>query len=134
MLDALDIADREELQGILFSLTEGVCSSLRYRHLVARTFTLKLRYADFETITRAATIEPTDDDGIIYKTMRELLEASYTRKIPLRLLGVRASHLVNEGQLELSLFPKDQKRSQMLDAVDKIRKKFGKDVIHVGGS
>jgi DNA polymerase-4 len=130
---AQDIADREELQRFLFSLTEQVCSSLRYRHLKARTFTLKLRYADFDTLTRATTIEPTDDDGIVYKTMRELLETSYTRRIAVRLLGVRASHLSDEDQLDLPLFPKDQKRSQMLDAVDKIRKKFGEDVIHVGG-
>jgi hypothetical protein len=50
----------------------------------------------------------------------------------LRLLGVRASHLVDVEQIELQLFPEDQKRSSMLSAVDKIRKKFGDDVIHVG--
>jgi hypothetical protein len=65
--------------------------------------------------------------------MCELLAESYTRHIAIRLLGVRASHLVDVGQLELSLFPEGQKRSNMLDAVDKIRKKFGDDVIHVGG-
>ena len=130
---AHDIADHEELQKIIFSLTEEVSSSLRYRHLKARTFTLKLRYADFETITRAQTIEPTDDDTIIFRTMRDLLETSYTRKAAVRLLGVRATNLTDERQIELSLFPDDQKRSQMLDAVDKIRKKFGEDVIHVGG-
>lgn len=130
---AHDIADRNELEKILFSLTEEVCSSLRYRHLKARTFTLKLRYADFQTITRATTFEPTNDDTIIFKAMLELLDASYTRRIAIRLLGVRASHLVEEEQLELPLFPEDKKRSQMLDAVDKIRKKFGEDVIHVGG-
>jgi DNA polymerase-4 len=129
---AKDIADKSELQGIILSLTGEVCSSLRYRRLKGRTFTLKLRYSDFQTITRATTIEPTDDDGIIFKTMKELLETSYTRRLPLRLLGVRASHLVEEEQLELRLFPEDEKRTSMLNAVDKIRKKFGDDVIHVG--
>ncbi len=128
-----DISDRNELQKILFSLTEEVCSSMRYRHLKARTFTLKLRYADFDTITRATTIEPTDDDTVLFKTMCELLEDAYTRKIALRLLGVRATHLVEEDQIELSLFPEGHKRTKMFDAVDKIRKKFGDDVIHVGG-
>jgi DNA polymerase-4 len=129
---AKDIADRNDLQTIILSLTSEVCSSLRYRHLKGRTFTLKLRYSDFQTITRATTIEPTDDDGIVFKTMKELFETSYTRRLPLRLLGIRASHLVEEGQIELQLFPEDQKRSSMLNAVDKIRKKFGDDVIHVG--
>jgi DNA polymerase IV len=127
-----DISDKNELQRIILSLTEEVCSSLRFRHLKGRTFTLKLRYSDFQTITRATTIEPTDDDGIVFKTMKELLEDSYTRRLPLRLLGVRASHLVDVEQIELQLFPVDQKRSSMLSAVDKIRKKFGDDVIHVG--
>jgi DNA polymerase-4 len=129
---ARDIADKSELQGIILSLTGEVCSSLRYRRLKGRTFTLKLRYSDFQTITRAITIEPTDDDGIVFKTMKELFETSYTRHLPVRLLGVRASHLLEEEQLELQLFPGDQKRTSMLDAVDKIRKKFGDDVIHVG--
>ena len=128
-----DIGDRAKLHKILFSLSEEVCSSLRYRHLKARTFTLKLRYADFETITRATTLDPTDDDSVVFRTMKELLEASYTRRLPIRLLGVRATHLIDECQLELSLFPEEGKRTQMLDAVDKIRKKFGDDVIHVGG-
>ena len=130
---AHDISDREKLKKIIFSLTEEVCSSLRYRHLKARTFTLKLRYADFDTITRATTIEATDDDTIVFRTMCELLDTSYTRHLAIRLLGVRATHLTEEGQLELSLFPEAGKRTEMLNAVDKLRKKFGDDVIHVGG-
>jgi DNA polymerase-4 len=129
---AKDIAEKDELLRIVLSLSGEVCSSLRYRHLKGRTFTLKLRYSDFQTITRATTIEPTDDDTIVFKTMKQLLETSYTRRLPLRLLGVRASHLLEEGQIELPLFPEDQKRTNMLSAVDKIRKKFGDDVIHVG--
>jgi DNA polymerase-4 len=128
-----DVGDRAELEARLFKLTEEVGSSLRYRHLKARTLTLKLRYSDFQTLTRAVTLEPTDDDVLIYETMVELLDTALTRRAPVRLLGVRASHLIGEDQLELSLFPQDQKRSKMLHAVDEIRKKFGDDVIHVGG-
>jgi DNA polymerase-4 len=127
-----DITDREELGKILFSLVEGVCSSLRYRHLKARTFTLKLRYSDFQTIMRAETIPPTHDDVTVFETVNQLLDTAYIRRLAVRLLGVRASHLVDLTQLELELFPGDQKRSQMLEAIDKIRKKFGDDVIHVG--
>ena len=129
---ATDVADKEELEERLFKLTEEVGSSLRYRHLKARTLTLKLRYADFQTLTRATTLEPTDDDVLIYETMVKLLGLALTRRAPVRLLGVRASHLIDEEQLELPLFPQDQKRSDILHAVDAIRKKFGDDVIHVG--
>jgi DNA polymerase-4 len=127
-----DVSDAHELQRILAALTEELCSSLRYRHLKARTFTLKLRYADFDTITRATTMEPTHDDSIVANAMRQLLEHCYTRKIAVRLLGVRATNLVEEEQFELSLFPDDRKRAQMFEAVDKIRKKFGDGVLHLG--
>jgi DNA polymerase IV len=127
-----DVADMNELLRIVMALTEEVCSSLRFRHLKGRTFTLKLRYSDFQTITRAVTIEPADDDCVVFKTMKELLVNSYTRRLPLRLLGVRASHLIEAEQIELQLFPENTKRTDMLTAVDKIRKKFGDDVIHVG--
>lgn len=130
---ATDVADKAELEARIFKLTEEVGSSLRYRHLKARTFTLKLRYSDFQTLTRAVTIEPTDDDVLIYETTVKLLSLALTRRAAVRLLGVRASHLVDEEQLELPLFPQDQKRSDILHAVDAIRKKFGDDVIHVGG-
>ena len=128
-----DVGDKAELEARLFKLTEEVGSSLRYRHVKARTLTLKLRYSDFQTLTRAVTIEPTDDDVLIYETMVKLLSLAHTRRAPVRLLGVRASHLIDEEQLELPLFPQDQKRSDILHAVDAIRKKFGDDVIHVGG-
>lgn len=127
-----DIADRDELEKILFALTESVCSSLRYRHLKAETITLKLRYADFKTITRAETIEPTHDDNVVFETVRRLFKSGYTRRMAIRLLGVRASQLVDLRQLEFDLFPSEKKRSQMLEAVDKIRKKFGDDSIHLG--
>jgi len=127
-----DIADRAELEKILFALTEGVCSSLRYRHLKAETFTLKLRYADFKTITRAETIEATHDDNVVFETVKRLFKSGYTRRMAIRLLGVRASQLVDQRQLEFDLFPSERKRSQMMEAVDKIRQKFGEDSIHVG--
>ncbi|MBM4161119.1 MAG: DNA polymerase IV [Ignavibacteria bacterium] len=129
-----DIADQAELEKILFSLVEEVCSSLRYRHLKARTFTLKLRYSNFDTVTRAETIAPTYDDAVVFQTMKELMSAAYTRRLPVRLLGVRASHLIDQTQLELELFPESERRSQMLEAIDKIRKKFGDDVIHMGNA
>lgn len=130
---AEDVADRAELESRLFKLTEEVGSSLRYRRLKARTFTLKLRYSDFQTLTRAVTVEPTDDDTLIYETMLKLLATAMTRRAAVRLLGVRASHLIDEDQLDLPLFPQDQRRSDMLHAVDEIRKKYGDEVIHVGG-
>jgi DNA polymerase-4 len=127
-----DIADRNELNRIIFELTEDVCQQTRKYNWKARTITLKLRYSDFKTITRAQSIEPTNDDTVVSRIAQELLHASYTRKLPIRLLGVRLSNFTEEDQLELALSPSDQKKQTILHAVDDLRKKFGDDVIHVG--
>ena len=79
------------------------------------------------------SIEPTNDDTVVSKTAKELLHISYTRKLPVRLLGVRLSNFNEEEQMELALSPADEKKQAILKAVDIIRKKFGDKVIHVGG-
>ncbi len=128
-----DIGDKGQLERLLHELVEDVCATLRRKHWKTRTVTLKLRYSDFKTITRAATIDPTQDDAVVFDTVRQMLHKAYTRSLPLRLLGVSLRNFVASGQTELSLFPGTQTRDKMLDAVNEIRKKYGDDVIHVGG-
>lgn len=129
-----DIHQQESMERILFELVEDVCSTLRARQWKAQTVTLKLRYADFKTITRAETIEPTDDDPQIFKTVRGLFKRAYDGRKKVRLLGVKLSELSPEEQLDLGLDPLADRRKQILLAVEKIRKKFGDDSIHVGSA
>jgi DNA polymerase-4 len=121
------------LEPELFRLTESVCGTLRSFGSLARTVTLKLRYKDFETITRAESIDPTNDDTVVFRTARTLLERHYKAPRPVRLIGVTVSNLTEHAEPELSLFPVENKRQQVLDAVDKLRDKFGDEIIHVGG-
>ena len=130
---AKDIADRKELEKIIFELTEDVCQQLREHGWKTRTVTLKLRYSDFKTITHAESIEPTNDDTIVAQTARSLLHSAYTRNLPIRLIGVRLTNFNDEEQMELSLFPSKKKKQNILKIFDEIRKKIGDDVIHVGG-
>lgn len=131
---AQDTADRPELERLLFGLVEAVCSRLRSKSWKTRTVTLKLRYSDFKTLHRSHTIEPSNDDPIVFQTACELFSAAYTRKLPLRLLGVQLSNFVRDEQLDLFRFSSNQKRDHALHAVDALREKFGDEVIHVGGS
>lgn len=131
---AHDTGDRGQLECILFSLVENVCSRLRAKHWKTRTITLKIRYSDFKTITRAETVQPTNDDPVVFNIVRGLLTKGYTRKLPLRLLGVHLSHFVGEGEIEPELFTADDRRAHVLDAVEHIRGKFGKKSIHIGGT
>ena len=130
---AKDINDKKELEQALFLLIEDVCQQLRGHQWLARTITLKLRYSDFKTITRAQSIDPTNDDVVVRKTITALLYSSYTRKLPIRLIGVRLSNFEEDTQLDLSLFPSESKKQRILKVVDKIRDKFGDNIIHVGG-
>ena len=128
-----DIPDIPELEKRLFSLVESVCSSARSHRWKAHTITLKLRYLDFKTITRAESISPTNDDSVVFRTVKELLRKNYTRPLAVRLLGVKLSNFLEEEEAELPLFAQGR-RDPALTAVDKIREKYGDDVIHVGGA
>jgi hypothetical protein len=70
----------------------------------------------------------------VFTTARGLLRSAYKRKLPLRLIGISLRNFESGDQEELTLFSTTQPRDKMLDAVNEIRKKFGKDVIHVGGA
>jgi DNA polymerase IV len=118
----------------LFRLSESVCGTLRSCGSMARTVTLKLRYKDFLTITRAESIEPTNDDATVFRTAKTLLERNYLSPRPVRLIGVSVSNLTEHAAPELSLFPVENQRQQIFDAVDKLRNKFGDEIIHVGGT
>ncbi len=80
-----------------------VAGMLRTRERAARTVTVKLRYADFQTVTRGQTVRAaTDDEEIIWRTARALVSrALEEREGALRLLGVGVSGLSTERQLTL---------------------------------
>ncbi|PIU45812.1 MAG: DNA polymerase IV [Ignavibacteriales bacterium CG07_land_8_20_14_0_80_59_12] len=127
-----DIADTRRLEEILFTLVESVCGTLRAHHWKARTVTLKLRYSSFKTITCRQTLEPLNYDPEVFTAARELLRKAYDKGKPVRLIGVGLSQFVDEAQTELPLFPSSPHRRKVLDAVDRLRQKFGDDVIHLG--
>lgn len=128
-----NIADPQELLKHLFELTESVCYNTRRYGWKGKTVKLKLRYSDFSTITRNVTLkEPTNDDKVVFEAVRALLLRGYSRRSPVRLLGVGLSQFTGAEEKPPSLFPEDDRRSQALSAVDKLRKKFGDDAIHTG--
>jgi DNA polymerase-4 len=115
-----DVRDPATIESVLCGLTERVCWRARKRHIKARTVTLKLRYADFHTLTRARTLAPTSSELELYPILKEMLAAARTRPLPVRLLGVQLSNL---GAFEqLSLFDQHEKAGAV---VDRIRERYG---------
>ncbi|MBM4169621.1 MAG: DNA polymerase IV [Ignavibacteria bacterium] len=128
-----DTRDHQLLLKILFSQVESVCSTLRKRKWKTRTVTLKLRDSGFKTITRSKTIEPTDHDPDVFAAVKELFNHNYRGDKPLRLVGVHITNFTDASPPDLPLFPSEDKKKEMLTAVDALRRKFGKKVIRIGG-
>ncbi len=94
-----DVDDADYIRRELLRLSDRVAGRLRKAGLSGRTVTIKVRFADFTTITRARTLhEPTDVSREIYTTAVELFEALELQRAPLRLVGVRMSSIVETAQ------------------------------------
>jgi DNA polymerase-4 len=98
-----DVSDVDELLKRLERLSEGVARRLQRSKLAAGTVAIKLRYADFSTLSRQMTLAvPTDDAGVIFQTAKILFVRTWQRGRSVRLLGVAGRHLSTPiGQLPL---------------------------------
>jgi DNA polymerase IV len=125
-----DTTDRETIRATLARLCEMVARRLREHGLHTRTVQLKLRYTDFKTITRAATLEhATMVDTEIIDAIRRLFEKNWNGK-PVRLLGVHtASFETGEGQLHLLDDGAAERWKKALGAVDALRDRYGEESV-----
>ncbi|MFP6645916.1 MAG: DNA polymerase IV [Candidatus Latescibacterota bacterium] len=126
-----DVGDLRAITDRLRSLGERVCWRARQRNVFARTITLKLRYADFETLTRARTIKATNTESRVLTCVKQLFRDNYDGIREVRLLGIALSGLEEAtGQLELAL--DDRSRPHIGKAIDAVRERFGYDAIRLG--
>jgi DNA polymerase-4 len=122
-----DVSDPASIESVLCGLCERVCWRARKRGIKARTVSLKLRYADFHTLTRARTLFPTSSELELYPVVRDLFVQARTRALPIRLLGIQLSNL---GVFEqLPLFDGPEKVGSVIDG---IRSRYGFSMISLG--
>lgn len=133
---AVDIADRDYLRSVIHDQMDHVAHRLRRHRLTARCAMLKIRSADFTTITRHVTVrDPTDETEYLWQLVSELFDA-WRRQgpPPVRLIGVGVSQFSTDETRQLNLFDDPTRRNQSLDqAVDTIRDRFGNQAIRRGG-
>ena len=133
---AEDIADLDVLRAILVGLVEQVARRLRFHGLQGRTVELKVRFADFKTITRSSTLaEPSNVTQELLDAGLELLTKRLPpRHLPVRLLGFGVSGLDNSGESQQQLFaqPARERHRQLDHVADQITAKFGKPAIQRG--
>jgi len=130
-----DITAYDDLERILWRLSDKVASRCKASDLAGHTVALKLKSADFKTRTRNLTLsDPTQLADVIYRAGRKLLkkEADGTAY---RLIGVGVSSLVTAtGGIQMAdlLDPDANRRAAAERAVDKVREKYGKGIIDRG--
>jgi len=142
---ARDIHDRAALAAEALRLAEGVATRLRRARLAGRTVTLKVRFADFSTVTRSHTLPEAVDAGPLITRAAVDLLAQIDSTPGVRLLGVGVSKLTDVAARQLSLLeaeprdaagsrdpngrPSDAEWQQATSAVDQIRARFGDDAV-----
>jgi DNA polymerase-4 len=127
---AVDVSDLTVLRRELLDQSERVAVRLRAAGYSARTIALKLRFADFTTISRSRTLpEATSVARRIYEQAVELLEEQDFGGRRIRLIGVRAEQLVDGDGDGLSLWSEDDAWRDAEQVMDKARERFGRGTI-----
>ncbi len=120
--------DLKFLNAELVRLTEKICFELRTDEKKTACVAVKLRYPDFSTHSRQAAINVTDADDQIIPVVKKLFKDLYTKKEPIRLIGVRLSDLKNDI-VQASLFEDVQKSKGLYSAIDGVKNRFGKSSV-----
>ncbi len=131
---ARDVRDDKVLESTLKELSAEVGKSLRHDNLAGKTVKLKLRWPDFTTLTRQATLPtPTDQDNEIYATALDLLRKVREKGKPVRLIGVGVSNLGEPvRQMELWGHAESEKNRKLRAVLDQLQEKYGKNVVKQG--
>jgi DNA polymerase IV len=123
-----DTIDIVKLKGILLAMAENLAFQLRRGEKLTSCVTMKLRYSDFQTQTLQCRIPYTSADHILIPTVLELFEKLYNRRLLVRLVGVKFSHLVGGGY-QINIFDDTEERINLYQAMDRMRTKYKDDRI-----
>lgn len=123
----IDIDSRELLWREATAMLRELCYRLRREPLHARTLTLKIRYADFQTFGHQATLEQASATATDFLPLLTTLFEKRDPRRRVRLIGIGLSHLQNEVQM--SLFAEQRRRNTLDEHLDVLRQKYGSDVV-----
>lgn len=121
-----DTIDVKRLKSILIAMVEKVTFQLREQKKLASCVTVKIRYSNFDTETKQVHVPYTSSDGFVLRTVLELFDKLYNRRLLIRLVGVRLSGLVY-GNHQISLFDDTEEDINLYEAIDYIKHKHGSD-------
>jgi DNA polymerase IV len=128
-----DVQDIDFLHKELVRLCEESAFDLRQEKKLTGCVTVKIRYHDFETISRQEMINYTALDDVLMAKVKNVFNKSYKKGQKVRLLGVRFSHLV-PFNVQMNLFDQSAEKFELYKTIDSIKTKFGKDMIAKGST
>lgn len=123
-----DTIDVNMLKGLLIGMAEKLAYQLRSEQKLTACVTVKIRYSDFNTYTMQARIPYTSLDHLLIDKVKELFDKLYQKRMLIRLIGIRFSHLVHGGH-QYNLFDQTPEQIQLYQAMDKIRKRYGDEAV-----
>jgi len=123
-----DTIDIDRLKRVLVGMVEKLAFQLRSEQWLASTVTIKIRYANFDTETKQCRVQYTSADHILTKTVQDLFDKLYQRRMRLRLIGVRFSGLVR-GTYQIDLFQDTEEMLALYQAMDKMKSRYGFDAV-----
>jgi len=123
-----DTTDVHAVKAKLVDMTEDLAFELRKLGKLTGCVTIKIRYTDFNTFTKQNKIVLTANDGYLIQKVKDLFDQLYERRQLIRMVGIRFSSLVN-GSPQINLFEDTIDLVSLYQAVDKIKGKYGSDLI-----
>jgi len=123
-----DTTDTDVLNQLIAKIVEKLAYEMRSKERLTSCVTVKIRYSNFDTHTLQKRIAYTSFDHELVPVAKELFSKLYQRRMLIRLVGIRFSHLVN-GVRQLDMFNDTPEMISLYMAVDKMRKRFGKYAI-----
>ena len=123
-----DTTDLVKLKSIVAAMAENLAYQLRNGNKLTSCITVKIRYSDFQTYSKQKRIPYTSADHILLREVSALFDQLYNRRVMIRLVGVRYSHLV-EGGYQINLFEDSEDMINLYYAMDRIRNRYGQNAI-----
>jgi len=123
-----DTTDMVKLKSLLISMVEKIAFELRKKQKLSGCITVKIRYSNFDTHTLQKNIAYTSFDHVLQSIALELFQKVYSRRMLIRLIGVRLSKLVG-GHQQLNMFEDSQEMINLYEAMDDIRLRYGRNAV-----
>jgi len=123
-----DTMDLPELKRLISGMAEKLAYQLRQEKWLTSTVVIKIRYANFDTETKQHKVAYTSADHTLSRIALELFNKVYTRRMRLRLVGLRFTDLVH-GNHQMNLFEDTEEQMNLYQTMDYIKNRFGADAV-----